>query len=100
MSYEDFLDITPKELFDAVVDKERYDAAKVKVTIRAICETIRKQTLLLINIQLKKKDRIRNEKQLMGFSWDNENLMGPQTKEEMVMTAKMIASSPGFKKKK
>jgi len=47
---------------------------------------MRLQTLYLINIQIDKKDRIKEPSKLMPFSWDKENIKAievevPTTKE-------------------
>ena len=94
-----FLDITPKEFYHALRDKEKYDTYTVKATISAICDTIRMQTWWLMNIQLPAGKKISNEKNLMLFPWDDEDSKEPQTKEEIIATMKMIAGGH-YKNKK
>lgn len=91
MTINTFLDITPREFYNALNYKEKYDVDVVKATIRPICDTLRTQTWYLMNIQLARGKKIANEKRLMQFEWDKENIRKPQTKEEMVGTMKDIA---------
>ena len=93
-----FLDITPLEFYNALIDKEKYDTHGIEATVSAICDTIRMQTWYLLNVHLPRGKKVSNEKNLMLFPWDDEDSKQPQTKEEMIATMKMIAG--GRKNKK
>ena len=67
--------------------------------IRTISESIRTSTVHLMNVQLARKDRIKDGQRLWGFSWDKEGGQEPQTKEQMKSMMKMIAGH-NFSKKK
>ena len=99
MTLRTFLDITPLEFYNALIDKEKYDTHGIEATVSAICDTIRMQTWYLMNIQLPAGKKISNEKNLMLFPWDHEDSKEPQTKEEMIATMKMIAGGR-YKNKK
>lgn len=93
MPFEVFLDLTPKEFFNALYEKEKYESNIVLAQVRAICDTIRLQTFHLINVQLPKGRKYRDAKQLMRFEWDTAR--PAQTVEEMKQIMKAIAR--GFK---
>ena len=98
MSQKDFLELTPKEFYYALWDKEKYDGYVVKAIIRPICDTLRKQTHLLYNLQLPKNKKVRNEKQLMRFAWDVEVTKPTQSREQMKAVMKDIVKSFKYKK--
>lgn len=91
MSLEVFLELTPKEFFEAVKNREEYDGYAVKAIIRPLCDVIRLQTQYLFNISVPRKDRVKDPKKLMQFSWDYESRKEPQTYEEMKAVMKAIA---------
>lgn len=62
--------------------------------IRPICEAIRNETLWLTNVQLERKNHVRDVKKIMRFPW--EMRPKPQSIEEMKAKMEMIAAA--FKK--
>lgn len=98
LNWNEFLDLTPYELYHAVKDKEEYDTEKIQSIVRLVCETIRIHALYTINIQLPRNKKIRNGRNLWAFSWERGSTVEPQTIDEMGMTMKLIASS--YKKSK
>jgi hypothetical protein len=100
MSFNSFLEITPKEFYAALKDRNEYDGELVEANVKMICDTLRIQTKYLMNIQIpKRKDRVKNEKLLMQFPWDIKNNSPKyQTKEEMIATAKQMAGISTKKK--
>lgn len=93
MKFEDFLDLTPKEFFEALWEREEFEEKRIVAHIRPICETIRMQTLHLMNIQLPKGEKIYNLKRLMKFKWEKEEETRPaQTFESMRSIMKAIAN--------
>lgn len=61
-----FLDLTPKQFFDLLTVKSEERLGIYKQDM----ERMRLQTYLLINIQLRQKDKIKSPKSLIGFAWD------------------------------
>ena len=51
---------------------------------RANAELVRLQTLTLVNIQLQKKDKIKDPKQLWVFPWEREESVEVSRKEDNV----------------
>lgn len=98
MPWEQFLDLTPKEFFSALQEKEDHESNVAFDQVKTICQTIRMQTLLLVNGQRKRP--LRNVKKLWIFSWEKEDITPPQTKEEMVSMMKAIANYHKNKKDK
>lgn len=89
MPFETFLDLTPKEFFDVLYDKEEHEKDIILAQVRTICDTIRLQTYHLVNVQLSEKKKIRDSKQLMKFEWDKPK--PTQTAEDMKKVMKAIA---------
>lgn len=91
-NWEEFYDLSEKDFIRALKDKEKYESTLLQSSVtRAICETIRMQTLALINAQIPKgKPRIWNAKKLWRFNWEEEE--GSQTREQMKNTMRAIAS--------
>lgn len=100
MSLEVFLELTPKEFFAALKNREEYDGFTVKAVIRHVCETIRYQTFWLVNLKLPKNKKIRDPKKIMAFTWESENVKEPQTHEEMKAVMKAISSGAKRSKNK
>jgi hypothetical protein len=76
------LDLTPKELYLAIKNKEEYDGHAVKSIIRPVCEVIRLEAFWLVNLQLEKTKKIKHPSKMIKFEWD-EQLKERQTPEEM-----------------
>lgn len=93
-----FLDLTPKEFFNSLREREKHEGDVIMGQVRTICETIRLQTLHLLNVQLPKGKKIRQPKQIMKFKWDQ--AQPAQTVEEMKQIMKAIARSFKGKDKK
>ena len=66
MSPDQFKEITPREFFGALKDEK--DRREYKT--RIIADSIRMQTLKLLNIQLPRHKKIRSEKLLWHLPWD------------------------------
>ncbi len=97
IGYDTFLDLVPIELYLAFED----DVENRKYQIKTISESIRTSTMYLMNVQLEKKYKVRDEKKLWGFSWDGEDEgKEPQTKEQMKSMAKSIAGNVSGKGKR
>lgn len=84
-----FLELTPYEFFHALNDYEQVEQSKVI----PICESIRMNTLWLVNVQLPRGKRVRRAQQLMKFPWDGRQQRKAQTPEQMKNVMKMIAAS-------
>lgn len=93
---EQFLDLSPKELFDALRERDKHDEELILGQVKVICETIRMQTAHLMNVQGAK---IRNPKKLMKFAWES-GATPAQTAEQMKATMKAIAKGWVTKKSK
>ena len=93
-SWDEFLDLTPREFYLALKDTDDFQM----LALKPICNAIRLSTYWLVNIQLPKNKKIRNPKKLWEHSWDRNEL--PQTKEEMIRTMKFIAKATANNKKK
>lgn len=91
MPFEVFLELSPKEFFSALYEKEKHEADMVLAQIKSICNVIRLQTFHLVNVQLPKGKQVRDVKQLMKFEWDKAR--PAQTVEEMKGIMKAIAQS-------
>ena len=88
IGYDTFLDLTPVEVYLAFED----DMESKKYQVKTISESIRHSTKHLMNVQLARKDRVKDEKKLWQFGWDSEHQgKEPQTKEEMISAMKGIA---------
>ena len=99
LSWEHFLDLSPKEFYDALKDDNERKEQEIKVITRSISETIRMQTILLMNISGKslKKD-IDNDvkmKKVFPFSWDQEET---QTIGQMKTIMKTLAAAHKIKR--
>lgn len=100
MSLKEFLELTPKEFFEALWEREEHEEHKIIAQVRMICETIRLQTAHLLNIQLPRGKKIQRLSSLMQFDWDKKKAKPAQTKEEMKAIMKVIAGTfKGTKKK-
>lgn len=98
MPLEQFLDLTPREFFDALRERETYESNMAFDQVRTICQTIRYHALVSVNTQRKRP--IMNPKKLWVFSWEKEDVAPAQTKEEMVAMMKAIAKYYKSKKDK
>ena len=97
IGYDTFLDLVPIELYLALED----DLELRQYQIKTISESIRTSTLHLMNVQLARKDKVRDEKKLWGFSWDGEDEgKESQTKEQMKNIMKSIAGNVSGKGKR
>ena len=67
LSHKDFNELTPVELYEAfkALNEAEYEHYKRDM------EVMRLQTLHLINIQLKRDDRLTDPRQLMTFAWED-----------------------------
>lgn len=97
MSPEAYLAMTPLEFFLALKNQDKYEMDKAEAHFRPLMEAIRLQTYHQVNIQLGKKDKIRNPKRLMEFSWDTDTK--PQTVEGMKKVVDSIRKYYRYKKK-
>src|SRR5262245_54082658 len=79
MPLEQFLELTPREFFDALWEREQHEQDVVTAQVRIICETIRMQTAHLLNIQLPKLRKIDDLKKIMTFKWESEKVTPAQT---------------------
>lgn len=88
LQFETFLDLTPKQLFASIREKEKYDEQFVTYQVRMVCETLRTQTFHLLTSQGAK---IRNVRKLMKFPWEKPEARPAQTAEQMKALMKTIA---------
>jgi hypothetical protein len=96
MSVTEFYQLSPIEFYYSMeaYSDERMDEKKTAY------EVMRLQTFFLLNIQLAKKDKIKEVQKLMPFPWDKEkinNVVPKQSVEEMKVVLKNIVQA--FKKK-
>ena len=91
IGYETFLDLTPRELYEALKDHSERKLDEVKVTVKLITDAIRYSTFHLINFQLDTGKKLRNPEQLWRYKWDDENQQQPQTLGEMKAVMKAMA---------
>ncbi len=99
MTTNAFLEITPKEFYLALKDKNEQDGLKVETNVKMICNAIRKSTRHLLNLSGKSLKRpITNDHQIMVFPWDKNTVQKPQTKKEMMDVMRGIAEH--YKKRK
>lgn len=99
MLFEQFLDLTPYEFYEGLREKEKHEEQLVLSNVRTICETIRLQTLHLVNVQLPKGKKVSNIKKLMLFKWEKEP-QPAQTQEQMKAIMKALAKGLSKRKKK
>lgn len=91
----EFYALSPIEFHYALQDFNDLEIAHHK----AIYESMRLQTFMLMNIQLPRKDKIKRPEDLMKFGWDGGNApkeVKKQTVEEMKAVLKGIVQA--FKK--
>jgi hypothetical protein len=82
------MDITPREFWLAVKDKDKYEESKIK----PVCEAIRTSTWWLVNVAVDKRSKVRKKERIMTFPWDKAYTpKKPQTREEMKEVMKMMA---------
>ena len=70
LTREQFFDSTPLEIFLLFKINNEKKRNEFIATQRAMFESMRLQTLYLINIQLERKDRYKHPEKLMPFEWD------------------------------
>lgn len=88
MPFEQFLDLTPREFFEGLREKEKYEEEMLTYQVRMVCETLRTQTAHLMNQQGAK---VRNVKKLMKFPWERAAAKPAQTQEQLKVTMKAMA---------
>lgn len=81
------MEVTPLEFYEAIKD----DTDTRVQQVRLIADSIRMQTLWLVNIQLPRNKKIRNAKKLWQFPWDDEGRKAVQNFDEMKQVLKRIA---------
>ncbi len=96
---EEYLKLTPIEFFHALNQRHKKEEDLILNIVRPICESVRMSTLYLFNIQVRKKDRIRNVKKLMVFPWERKYTK-PQTLKEMKGVMKVMTTKIEGKKGK
>lgn len=100
MLFEEFLELTPVEFFDALTDKVKHEEELVLSQVRIICETLRLQTAHIVNVVKGAMGgrAIKDERKLMKFPWERA-IKPAQTREEMKAIMKAIAKGVPKKKK-
>ncbi len=79
-------------------DKDIIDV--VQSTMKVVANSIRSQTQWLWDIQVAKKDKLKDPKKFWTYTWDKDNeKKEPQTKEQMVGMMKLIGGIKPKKKK-
>jgi len=68
ISREEFYNLTPIEFYEALKDH----SDQTQVVERNRLESMRLQTLYLINIQLAKENKFKSLHEVMPFNWDSE----------------------------
>jgi hypothetical protein len=99
MPFEQFLDLTPFEFYEALREREDHEDQLTLAYVRTICETVRLQTYHLVNIQLPKGKKISNVKKLMLFKWEKEP-QPAQTQDQMKAIMKALAKGLSNRKNK
>jgi len=89
MSVEDFFQLTPREIDDAIYHKNRTEESK----LRAVLEVLRLQTYWGINKYKQKGEKRTKKEVLMLFPWDEEPKRRLQTADEMKQMMKALARS-------
>jgi hypothetical protein len=89
MSVEEFFQLTPREIDDAIYYKNKTEESK----LRAVMEVLRLQTYWDVNKYRKKGEKRTKKEVLMKFPWDEEPKRRFQTAEEMKQMMKSIARS-------
>lgn len=93
VSVQEFLELTPRELDDAIHHRNRTREAEMK----AYLETMRLQTWWNVNKWLPSRKKI-NKKKMITFSWDTEPKQ--QSMQQMKAVMKAIAKAHSGKKQK
>lgn len=92
-----FQDISPLEFYEAIKD----DNELRKYPLRTIADSIRMQTLWLVNIQLPRGKKVRNERRLWTLPWDKpQGQKELQTVDQMRQVLKRIAADTKGNKKR
>jgi hypothetical protein len=89
LSVEDFFQLTPRELDDAIYYKNKIEEGRIK----AVFEVLRLQTYWNVNKHKKRGERRIRKEILMTFPWDSEPKRKIQNAEQMKQVMKSIARS-------
>jgi len=92
----EFMQITPIEFHHAMVKKREFIQNENEFNLsrtKIIAETIRMETLFLVNVQLPRNKKIRKAQRLFLFDWERPDptKVKRQTREEMKAVMKAIA---------
>lgn len=87
LSVEEFFQLTPREIDDAIYYKNKAEEAKLK----AVLEVLRLQTYWDINKYKKRGEKRVRKEVLMLFPWDKEPKRRFQTADEMKKMMQSIA---------
>lgn len=95
MSVSEFYDLSPVEFYYAMEEYSEIQMTHHKTTY----DSMRLQTVFLLNVQLSKKDRIREVTQLMKFPWDKEVVKGEKKQSVEEMKQILLGIAKTVKKK-
>lgn len=93
IDFNSFLDLTPREFFLAIQDKEQYDVDLVEANYQMISESVRFIGWRLFNIQVPRKHQIRTPQKFMKFPWDEKYQKKAKKKNMSVDQMKAVVKS-------